>query len=106
MKIKYNIDIDTIAIDFNLKRIINQTYKLLPIREEGKDWEKFLTSLIEEVAGMAKLLQTEEEVFFNWLSKMEGLFTLVNEEDFLLYRKTIFESLNLLSIIRRKICQL
>ena len=30
--------IDIKAIDFNIKRIINQVYKLLPMREEGRDW--------------------------------------------------------------------
>lgn len=30
------ISISKSAIDSNLKRIINQVYKLLPLREEGK----------------------------------------------------------------------
>ena len=34
------VSIDSTAINFNLKRIINQTYKLLPMREEGRDWKK------------------------------------------------------------------
>ena len=31
----------------NIKRIINQLYKILPMREEGKDLEKPLETLIE-----------------------------------------------------------
>ena len=32
------ISIEKEAIEKNLKRLINQNYKLLPLREEGKDW--------------------------------------------------------------------
>ena len=44
------VSISKSTIDNNLKRIINQVYKLLPLREEGKDWEKPLDTLIEELA--------------------------------------------------------
>ena len=37
MKINYNIDITNEAVSANLKRLINQTYKLLPDREENID---------------------------------------------------------------------
>ena len=33
-----NIEVNIDAIHFNFKRIINQVYKLLPMREEGRDW--------------------------------------------------------------------
>jgi len=32
------ISFDKDVIHFNIKRIINQVYKLLPTREEGKEW--------------------------------------------------------------------
>ena len=35
-------------IHLNIKRIINQVYKLLPMREEGSNWEKPLDTLLEE----------------------------------------------------------
>ena len=38
MLIKYNTLIDNEAIIINLKRLTNQIYKLLPLREEGGDW--------------------------------------------------------------------
>lgn len=53
MIIKYNIDISESAIQSNLKRIINQVYKLLPMREEGSDWQKPLETLMEELKGMS-----------------------------------------------------
>ena len=40
MVLKYEIDIDDLTIHNRLQNLINQTYKLLPSREEGADWEK------------------------------------------------------------------
>ncbi len=37
MKTKYNTEIDNQIIINNLKKLINQIYKLLPNREEGID---------------------------------------------------------------------
>ena len=85
MIIKYNIDISESAIQSNLKRIINQVYKLLPMREEGSDWQKPLETLMEELKGMSKLLIGQQEIFFSLLCKLEGLFILNQEEDFLHY---------------------
>ena len=97
MKIKYEIDIEKDAVIFNLKRLINQIYKLLPNREEGGDWEKPLTTILEEFAGMDRLFLGQHEIFFSLLSKLEGLFTLTKENEFFIYRKTIFECIGLTS---------
>ena len=40
MLLKYNVEIDNQTISKRLQILINQTYKLLPNREEGADWEK------------------------------------------------------------------
>ena len=40
MILKYNINIDNSTIYNRLQNLINQTYKLLPSREEGTNWEK------------------------------------------------------------------
>jgi len=34
------VEIDINAVHFNLKKVINQAYKLLPMREEGREWQK------------------------------------------------------------------
>lgn len=106
MIIKYNIDISDSAVQSNLKRIINQVYKLLPMREEGSDWQKPLETLMEELKGMSKLLIGQQEIFFSLLCKLEGLFTLTQEEDFLQYRRTIFECLGLLNLLNKNVKQL
>lgn len=96
MQIKYNIEIDDEIIKNNLKRITNQIYKLLPMREEGIEWRKPLSTLIEELAGMNRLFIGQFEVLFSLLCKLEGLFVLTDNDDFQLFRRTIFECLTLI----------
>lgn len=105
MFLKYNIQIENKIIFYRLQNLINQTYKLLPNREEGADWEKPLETIIEELAGIQRLMQGKfSEIFFPLLSKMEGLYSLINDEDFLCYRRTIFECLNLMNMLQKEIC--
>lgn len=102
MLIKYDTNIDNSAINNNLKRITNQIYRLLPVREEGGEWKKPLSTLIEELSGMDSLLIDQHAILFSLLCKLEGL--LVLDEDFQLFRRTIFECLNLISSLRQT-CQ-
>lgn len=90
------------AINKNLNRITNQIYKLLPNREEGIDWEKPLQTLIIELTGMVNLIQNQTELF-SLLCKLEALKTLKDKDDFLLYRKTIFECLGLMDVIKQNV---
>lgn len=103
MLIKYEAIIENKAIFENLKRLTNQIYKLLPSREEGSDWEKPLLTILEEFAGMDLLLINQHEVLFSLMCKLEGLFTLTQKEDFMLFRKTIFECLNLVNMLKENV---
>lgn len=105
MIISTNADIDISAINSNLKRLTNQVYKLLPNREENIDWQTPLSTIIEEFSGMDKLLVDQHEILFSLLCKLEGLFDLVQEDDFFSFRRTIFECLNLISTLKGNICQ-
>ena len=100
MVIKYNTEVQTEAIIKNIDRITNQIFKLLPSREEGGDWKVPLQNLIIEVAGMSELL-FDHVVLFSLLCKMEGLLKLDKEEEFLQFRKTIFECLGLMNEIKK-----
>lgn len=93
MKTKYNFDIEPEIIEKNLKRITNQIYKLLPEREEHLDWENHLRTIIIELAGMAEILIEYRDSLFCLLCKLEGAAALNKKEDFILFRKTIFECL-------------
>lgn len=99
MIIKYGIDIEKEAIEKNIKRLTNQIFKLLPKREEGGDWEVPLDNIIIEISGLNSLLLDQVDLF-SLLCRLEGLRELKGEDDFFLFRKNIFECLNLLSGIK------
>ena len=104
MKIKYNINITQSIIKNDIKRIINQIYKLLPMRQQGCDWEKPLQTIMVELSGMKQLfLGQQEQKFFILLCKLEGMFNLKKEYDFSLYRRTIFQCLSLLGEIKNEL---
>ena len=94
MVIKYDLDIAGDAVLDNVSRITNQIFKLLPSREEGGDWETPLQNLMLEVTGMNRLL-INQTLLFSLLCKMESLLTLKDENDFLSFRKVIFECLEI-----------
>lgn len=80
-----------------LQKATNRIFKLLPSREEGANWELPLQTLIEEFAGYYHINLDHQDKIFLLICKMEGLFILTKEEDFLMFRKTIFECLSLLN---------
>lgn len=100
MIIKYDIDISDTAIKNNIQRITNQIFKLLPMREEGGDWVAPLRTLIFDLKGMSALMEDQTDLFL-LLCKMEGLFSLADEEDFLEFRKVIFECLGIMGRIQK-----
>ena len=95
MQNKYGINLHKEDIIYNLKRLTNQIYKLLPTREEGMDWQKPLHTIIEEFLGMNRVFCGQTPVFFSLICKLEGLFELSKQEDFEQYRRTIFECLGM-----------
>ena len=100
METKYGTEIDNEIINKNLKRLINQVYKLLPNKEEGIDWETPLSTLIEEIAGMHALFNEDlGPDMLTLLSKLEGLRS-IEEDDFFNFRRTIFECLNLMNKVK------
>lgn len=97
MLLKYDLDIDKEAIKVNLNRLTNQIYRLLPLREEGYDWTKPLHTIMEELAGMDRLFLDQQPNLYKLTCKLEGLFILDSQNDFMVYRGVIFECLGLLS---------
>jgi len=45
--LKYNVKILDEDVSNRLQNLINQVYKLLPIREEKENWEKPLETILE-----------------------------------------------------------
>ena len=53
---------------------------------------------------MSDVLVKEEELFFSILCKMKGLFSLNDESDMVIYRRTILEILSLLNTLKNNVC--
>ena len=85
-------------VDFELYLIglKNKIYKLLPLKEEELDWNKYLNTVMVEISGLSELFNNQPQLI-SLLSKLEGLYRL---EDFMLYRRTIFECLNIVEDLR------
>lgn len=98
MLTKYSFDMADEAVSREFSRLTNQLWKLLPMKENGEDWEKQLSSVIVEVAGLNEIFH-ERDMYIQLLAKLEGM--KVNAEmPFELYRKTIFESITLLQRLK------
>lgn len=98
---KYNFDFSLEVIETNAKRLTNQMWKLIPMRENNEDWKKQLNTVIIEIAGLNEIFLSNP-LFLQLLAKLEGLG--VNEDiEFSLYRKTVFEAINLIQEIKRAI---
>ena len=67
------------------------------MRENEENWLSQLNTVIIELVGLEEILNMDGK-FLILLSKLEGLSKI--ETDFLLYRKTVFESISLLREIR------
>jgi uncharacterized protein (DUF934 family) len=94
---KYGFEISAANIVADINRLTNQLWKLIPMRENGEDWESQLQTAIIELAGLNNILNIDEQ-YLILLSKLEGLKVL--DIDFPVYRKTVFESISLLRAIK------
>lgn len=89
---KYEIEFSQKTIQKTVRRLTNQLWKLIPMRENDEDWYKQLQTVTLEIAGLNELFISP--TFLQLLSKLEGL--QIKEVSFELYRKTIFECINIL----------
>ena len=92
---KYNINFPLETREQDLRRLINQLWKLIPMRENNEDWESHLIVLREEIAGLVELYKSQVDGLI-LLSKLEGLTSDICD-DFMIYRKTIFRCIDLLT---------
>jgi len=72
-------------------KLKNKYFGLLCEKEKGRDWEKFLDSIIIELYGFS-----EEERSINWVELVNKTNSL-RYLDYEYFRKTIFECMGLLS---------
>ncbi len=99
-----NVDVDIFSGYINYLK--NQIFKLLPLLEEGGEWTKHLDTIINEITGVDKIFLHSIN-FISLLGKLEILKdcqdfnkSLTKKEihkhpDFVLFRKTVFECMNI-----------
>jgi hypothetical protein len=91
---KYNFEFDKKVIKADTHRLVNQLWKLIPMRENNEPWDTHLSVMIEEISGLNEIYQNQID-FLILLSKLEGLKSEVCN-DFMIYRKTVFRCIDLL----------
>ena len=96
---QFNFSFPKEVINANIQRLTNQLWKLIPMRENNEDWEKQLNTVIIEIAGLNEIFISNPQ-FLQLLSKLKGL--QVEEVSFILYRKIVFESINLLQELKKQ----
>ena len=96
---KYDINFPLETKEQDLKRLINQLWKLIPMRENNEDWVNHLNVITEEISGLVKMYKDRVEGLI-LLSKLEGLSSNVGN-DFMIYRKTVFRCIDLLAQVIR-----
>ena len=96
---KYDINFPLETKEQDLKRLINQLWKLIPMRENEEDWINHLNTMIEEISGLVEIYKNKVEGLI-LLSKLEGLTSEVCN-DFMIYRKTDFRCIDLLAQVIR-----
>ena len=95
---KYGIGFDKSDVIKNIRRLTNQLWKLIPMRENEEDWQKQLDTVILEFVGLNEIFIGP--TFLQALSKLEAL--KVKEVDFDFYRKTVFECISLIQSIKNE----
>ena len=97
MMTKYGFNIDLEVFTKNCQRLINQMWKLIPMRENDEDYTKQLDTVINEIVGLNEILISRPQ-FLQLLSKLEGLRSVESTFDF--YRKTVFEAINIVQELK------
>lgn len=76
-----------------IKRLINQIWKLIPMRENGEDWKQQIDTIFLEISGLQEGFRKYLS-FLEILSKLEGLYMV--ETNFFKFRSEVFSIINLL----------
>ena len=100
LQTKYDFKISYEDYNTNITRLTNQLWKLIPMREKEEDWIKQLDTVIIEIAGLNALIGAQAPLFVQLLSKLEGL-RIQCDIEFETYRKTVFETINLIQRLKK-----
>jgi hypothetical protein len=76
-----------------MRRLVNQIWKLLPMRENDEDWQKQLDSVLIEIRGLGKMFGDE----LNYLIISSSLEGLTENTDFIVFRSEIFSIISMMT---------
>lgn len=98
---KYEIKFSNEVVMSNIMRLINQIWKLIPMRENEENWQKQLNNVIIEIAGLNEIF-VQDSHFLQLLANLEGL-QVKDDISFEIFRTKVFESINLLSGLKHEL---
>ena len=88
---KFNIE-SIITLEEYKTKLVGKIYKLLPLREEKKDWQSYLDGLLIELIGANDLFADSYELGIV-LANLNGL--RITNTAFHLYRKIVLDSISI-----------
>lgn len=93
---KYNeIHFESADVVSNMKRLINQIWKLIPMRENSEDWKKQINLVIIEIIGLQEVFSNRLNLL-KILSELEGL-KKYEEIEFFQFRSIVFSIISLMT---------
>lgn len=95
---EYGLIFSNEVISKNVIRLTNQLWKLIPMKENEEDWRKQLDTVLLEIIGLKELF-ISNPLFLQLIAKLKGLSS--EDIEFSLYRKTVFEAINLLQELKK-----
>lgn len=82
-------------ISNDIKRLINQIWKLIPMKENQENWERQIDLVIVELLGLQEIFQNRIYLL-RILSELEGL-KKHTELEFIEFRSIVFSIISLVS---------
>lgn len=79
----------------NIKRLINQVWKLIPMKEKNEDWKRQIEIVIVELLGLQEVFQNRISLL-RILTELEGL-KIYEDIDFFHFRSTVFSIISLMT---------
>lgn len=93
MKTVNGFEFSDVIVGKDLHRLVNQIWKLLPMRENEENWQKQLNSVLNELYGLHHIFGGQLD-FLILISKLEGL---VETDSFMTYRMVVFSAISILT---------
>jgi len=91
---KYNGKVDLAEYQ---EYCIKSIFKILPLMEERKDWDRFLQGFLVELSGINSLVSDVN--YISLMGRLEGLLNMEVDPDIPeqkdIFKKTIFDSIDL-----------